>query len=174
MSRRHPELSATPQNPKLTQMERELEQIKERLRTTESDLAAERSARVSGGHTVQPVPGQMSGELALILQKELNDKKNELQRLKDEFKKNKITLNKELHEMNEKNVKLEKNIKDLQERLGKQSHVGWIKDDVDLEKDNLIKLKKENEVLSETVIIIWFSKKSQLKKNGLYFILKNY
>lgn len=144
MTRRHSDVNAM-QNYKLTsEIEKELERIKDRLRTTENELQLERTARL-GMHVVQQTPVVDSKQVE-------QDKNNEIKRLKDEFKRNKMTLNNEIHELTEKNGKLEKSVKDLEERLGKQSHVGWIKDDIDLEKDNVLKLKKENEILNETVI----------------------
>lgn len=148
MARRHPELNATPANPKITEMEKELAVIKERLRTTENELLTERNARLGSAHTTtQPT----SVELTLLLQKQIEEKSNEVKKIKEEMKRSKMTLNNEIHELSEKNGKLEKSIKELQERLGKESHVGWIKDDIDLEKDTVIKLKNENDILNQTV-----------------------
>ena len=146
MTRRHPELNASVPNPKLTEMEKELDRIKERLKNTENELASERSMR--GGVGAQQAS---SSELAGLLNKQLEEKNSEIKRIKEELKQNKIATGKEIHELTEKNVKMEKSVRDLEERLGKQSHVGWMKDDVEMEKDMAIKLTKENEELKKTV-----------------------
>jgi gas vesicle protein len=149
MARRHPELNATPANPKITEMDKELAVIKERLRTTENELLTERNARLGSAHSATTQP--TSVELTLLLQKQIEEKSNEVKKIKEEMKRSKMTLNNEIHELSEKNNKLEKSLKELQERLGKESHVGWIKDDIDLEKDTVIKLKNENDILNQTV-----------------------
>lgn len=130
-------------------MDKELAVIKERLRTTENELLNERNARLGSANSAATQPTGV--ELTLLLQKQIEEKSNEVKKIKEEMKRSKMTLNNEIHELSEKNNKLEKSLKELQERLGKESHVGWIKDDIDLEKDTVIKLKNENDILNQTV-----------------------
>lgn len=160
ITRRHPEFSgklpaAAATDPKITDMEKELDRIKERLYKTEAELAAEKNMRS------QPLPQQpqhQPSELAALLSQQLEEKNKEIKRIGEELKKSKAAMNNEMHELTEKNVKLEKSVRELEERLGKQSHVGWIKDDVEVEKDSVIKLTKENDELKKKVHI-------RMKKN---------
>lgn len=152
MTRRHPEFTSMPTNPKLTEMEKELERIKDRLRNTENELAAERNNRSGGVQTTHTTNlTAASSDLAALLSKQIEEKNAEIRRIGEELKKNKNTFGKEVHELNEKNAKLEKNVREMEEKLGKQSHVGWMKDDIDMEKDTVIKMSKENEELKKTV-----------------------
>ena len=123
------------------EMERELEKIKERLIKTENDLAAERNARLA--MSVSPIssaPRDSNPQIEV-----------ELKRYKDEIKRMRETFKKELESLNAKNVSSEQMIKDLKERLGGKSNVGWIKDDIDVEKDTVIKQKQEIERLNHLV-----------------------
>jgi hypothetical protein len=152
MARRHPEITNFTVQKQNNEIEKELERIRERLRLTENDLMMERNSRLaaSSQHSVS--------NDSMILLKQMEDQKNsEIKRQKDEVKKVKDNLKKEIKELNEKNSTFEKTIKDLQERLGKQSHVGWMKDDIDLEKDTALKQKQEIERLNQLVFKTFFS-----------------
>ena len=151
MNRRHDDMQA-PGNQKLTsEIEKELERIKERLRITESDLMFERNSRLNSNSTQQIAPAN-NIETTNALLKQMEEMKNaELKRQKDELRSNRENSKKIVHELNEKIQKFETTIKDLQERLGKQSHVGWMKDDIELEKDTVLKQIQEIEKLQHTV-----------------------
>lgn len=156
INRRHASESNQGSNIKqATEFEKDLERIKERLRITESELVLERSARLglmSSNTNTNNNNKDKSNDDSTVLLKKMEELKNiEIKRQKEEFKKTREMLKKEINELNDKNVKFEASIKDLQDKLGKESHVGWIKDDVDLEKDQVIKLKKEIESLNEIV-----------------------
>ena len=69
------------------------------------------------------------------------------------MKKTKENFKKELTELNDKNRNCEKLIKDLQERLGGRSNVGWIKDDIDIQKDTVLNQKQEIEKLNLLVSV---------------------
>ena len=146
MTRRHPEITNFTVQKQNNEIEKELERIRERLRITENDLMMERNSRLaaSSQHSI-------SNDSMILLKQMEDQKNNEIKRQKDELKKVKENLKKEINELNEKNTNFEKTIKDLQERLGKQSHVGWIKDDIDLEKDTALKQKQEIERLTQLV-----------------------
>jgi hypothetical protein len=130
-----------------TDLEKEFEKIKERLRITENDLMFERNARLA--LNMQPITNNMQQSNNNDLMKQLEEIKNtEIKRHKEEMKKTKENFKKELTELNDKNRNCEKLIKDLQERLGGKSNVGWIKDDIDIQKDTVLNQKQEIEKLN--------------------------
>jgi DNA repair exonuclease SbcCD ATPase subunit len=148
MERRHADVNVASQQIQTVELEKELERIKERLRITESDLMIERNARLGGGssvanhyHSTSPPTHANSSD---------SGKNREIRRLREELERNREAI-KQIDELNAKNHKFESTIKDLQERLGKQSNVGWMKDDIDLEKDTVLNQLKEIEKLKETV-----------------------
>ena len=132
------------------EVEKELEKIKERLRNTENDLMFERNARLALNMT--PLTSTNNTNDSNLMLKQLEDAKNaEIKRTKDELKKTKENFKKELSESNEKYINCENLIKGLQERLGNKSNIGWIKDDIDIEKDTVLKQKQEIERLTTLV-----------------------
>lgn len=135
-----------------TDLEKEFEKIKERLRITENDLMFERNARLA--LNMQPITNNMQQSNNSDLMKQLEEIKNtEIKRHKEEMKKTKENFKKELTELNDKNRNCEKLIKDLQERLGGKSNVGWIKDDIDIQKDTVLNQKQEIEKLNLLVSV---------------------
>ncbi len=154
ITRRHSDVNPVgfKQQQQSNELERELEKIKERLRATENDLVYERNARLASN--IAPVANASTQNDSILKQME-EMKNNETRRYKEELKKARESFKKELHEMNEKNANCEKLIKDLQERLGTKSHVGWIKDDIDVEKDTVLKQKQELERLNSLVSYFW-------------------
>ncbi len=135
-----------------TDLEKEFEKIKERLRITENDLMFERNARLA--LNMQPITNNMQQSNNSDLMKQLEEIKNtEIKRHKEEMKKTKENFKKELTELNDKNRNCEKLIKDLQERLGGRSNVGWIKDDIDIQKDTVLNQKQEIEKLNLLVSV---------------------
>lgn len=144
MGRRHADMSQ-PQKA-TTEIEKELERIKERLRMTENDLMMERNSRLN----ITNVHAQSQDSSALLKQME-ELKNSEIKRQKEDLKKTKESFRKEIQELNKKNASFEQTIKELREKLGQKSNVGWIKDDIDLEKDSAIKLKQDLEKLNQTV-----------------------
>jgi hypothetical protein len=135
-----------------TDLEKEFEKIKERLRITENDLMFERNARLA--LNMQPITNNMQQSNNSDLMKQLEEIKNtEIKRHKEEMKKTKENFKKELTELNDKNRNCEKLIKDLQEKLGGRSNVGWIKDDIDIQKDTVLNQKQEIEKLNLLVSV---------------------
>lgn len=149
MTRRHPENDIVI-NKQNSEIEKELERIKERLKNTETDLAQERSARLTAmSNVIMPSKGSSGSESPAELIKQMDQIKNsELKKQRDEFKKASDGFKGELKELRDKNAAFEREIKELQERLGKKSNVGWMKDDIDVEKDAVIKQKQEIERLN--------------------------
>ena len=153
MTRRHADVSTATSQKQTLELERELERIKERLKITESDLQIERNARLGfvgshSSHISQNVAlgGGNSSDL-----RQMEEAKNaEIRRLRDELERNRDA-NRQINELEKQNYKFETMIKDLQERLGNRSNAGWIKDDIDLEKDTVLNQLKEIEKLKETV-----------------------
>jgi hypothetical protein len=153
MERRHADVNVASTHRQTVELEKELERIKERLRITESDLMIERNARLSGVNVVANNYHSSSPPTHANSPDPGNEAKNrEIRRLRDELERSRETL-KKIDELTEKNYKFEMTIKDLQERLGKQSNVGWIKDDIDLEKDTVLNQLKEIEKLKDMVIL---------------------
>ena len=144
MTRRHADISQ-PQKA-TTEIEKELERIKERLRMTENDLMMERNSRIN----LSNVQSQNPESSAFIKQME-EFKNNEIKRQKEDLKKTKESFRKEIYELNQKNAQFEQTIKDLKEKLAQKTNVGWMKDDIDLEKDTAIKLKQDLDKLNATV-----------------------
>jgi len=135
-----------------TEIEKELDRIKDRLRVTENELAQEKSARLAGmSNAILPAKTReksASHDTAELIKQMDSIKNAELKRQKEEFKKVNEGFKTELKEMNAKNAEFEREIKDLQEKLGKKSNVGWIKDDIDVQKDSALKQKLEIERLN--------------------------
>jgi chromosome segregation ATPase len=115
----------------------ELEIIKERLLKAEHELYDERS----------------NNNLASKNKKERHSSIDEQRKLQEELTKTKDTFMRKIHDLKAKNENLEKELEKLRERVGKESHVGWIKDDIDIEKDTVIKQQKEIERLQQLIII---------------------
>ena len=113
---------------------------------TENDLMMERNSRLN----ITNVHAQSQDSSTLLKQME-ELKNSEIKRQKEDLKKTKESFRKEIQELNKKNASFEQTIKELREKLGQKSNVGWIKDDIDLEKDSAIKLKQDLEKLNQTV-----------------------
>jgi hypothetical protein len=156
MTRRHPEVSQYSGQKQTNEIEKELERIKERLRLTENDLIMERNSRLASASSTSQQHQSISNESMLLIKQMEEQKNSEIRRQKDELKRVKENFRKEIHDLNEKNNTFEKTVKDLQERLGKQSHVGWIKDDIDVEKDTALKQKQEIDRLTQLVIFAFY------------------
>jgi len=154
MARRHSEMQAMGMQKVPSEIEKELERIKERLRITESDLIFERNSRLSSNSN-NALLNNNNSETSLLLKQMEEMKNTELKRQKDELKQYKENSKKTIQDLNEKTFKLEQQVKELQEKLGKTSHVGWMKDDIELEKDTVLNQLKEIEKLKETVTKIW-------------------
>ena len=178
MTRRHPDVDHSAISKQALEFERELERIKERLRITESELMMERNLRLGG---VQK-SGSNIDDVNLLLKKIEDLKNNEMRQQKEENDKTCRSLKKKISDLEDKNLNFEREIKNLQEKLGKKSSIGWMKDDVDLEKDTVLKMKKEEERLKEMVrFFIYLSLPTnylshiflikKLKKNLIKFIL---
>lgn len=153
MARRHPDVDHSAISKQTLEFEKELERIKERLRITESELMMERNLRLGG---VQK-SGSSIDDVNLLLKKIEDLKNNEMRQQKEEYDKTCRSLKKKISDLEDKNLKFESEIKHLQEKLGKKSSIGWMKDDVDLEKDTVLKMKKEEERLKEMVRIFGIS-----------------
>ena len=153
MTRRHPDVNPTiKQN---NEIEKELEKIKERLRLTENELMTERNSRL--GFSLSQAIRPVSGDDSVQLLKQLEEAKNiEIKKQKEEMKRNRDSFKRELKELTDKNSGFEKTIKELEERLGKQSHVGWMKDDIDIQKDMVINQKQEIDKLNHLVNYFFF------------------
>ena len=151
MTRRHSEMQSLGMQKVPSEIEKELERIKERLRITESDLIFERNSRLSSNSNNAISNNNNNSETSLLLKQMEEMKNNELKRQKDELKQYKDNSKKTIQDLNDKTFKLEQMVKELQEKLGKTSHVGWIKDDIELEKDTVLNQLKEIEKLKETV-----------------------
>ena len=166
MARRHSEMQAIGMQRVPSEIEKELERIKERLRITESDLIFERNSRLTTNNNQQQSAfnSNNNSEASLLLKQMEEMKNNELKRQKDELKQYKENSKKTIQDLQDKTFKLEQTVKELQEKLGKTSHVGWIKDDIELEKDTVLNQLKEIEKLKETV-------KNRLNFLKLSFIL---
>ncbi|RMZ97391.1 zinc finger DZIP1L-like isoform X1 [Brachionus plicatilis] len=147
MTRRHPDVDHSSVSKQALEFEKELERIKERLRITESELIMERNLRLSG--TQKNVSN--TDEVNVLLKKIEDLKNNEIRQQKDEYDKNCKSLKKKISDLEDKNSKFGEEIKNLQEKLGKKSSIGWMKDDVDLEKDSVLKMKKEVDRLKELI-----------------------
>ena len=158
MARRHSEMQAIGMQRVPSEIEKELERIKERLRITESDLIFERNSRLTTNNNQQQsaLNSNNNSEASLLLKQMEEMKNNELKRQKDELKQYKENSKKTIQDLQDKTFKLEQTVKELQEKLGKTSHVGWIKDDIELEKDTVLNQLKEIEKLKETVSGIVF------------------
>jgi hypothetical protein len=143
MTRRHPEISQFGAQRVNPEIEKELERIKERLRVTENELALEKNLRMGVNSNTQ--------NESLLLKQVEELKNNEIKRQKDELKKTKESMKKQISELNEKNASLEKTIKEMQERVGSKSNVGWIKDDIDIQKDTALKQREEIEKLNQII-----------------------
>ena len=143
MTRRHPEISQFGAQRVNPEIEKELERIKERLRATENELALEKNLRMG-------VNSNNQNESLLLKQVE-EFKNNEIKRQKEEMRKTKESMRKQINELNEKNMSLENKIKEMQERVGSKSNVGWIKDDIDIQKDTALKQKEEIDKLNQMI-----------------------
>ncbi len=176
MTRRHPENDLVI-NKNSAQIEKELERIKERLKNTENDLVQERTARLAGiSNLIMPNKGASESPAELI--KQMDQIKNaELRKQKDEFKRASDGFKAELKELTDRNAAFEKEIRDLQDKMGKKSNVGWMRDDIDVEKDAAIKQRQEIEKLNllledyekqvEDLKSKWKGRESSMKKKHL-------
>ena len=82
-----------------------------------------------------------------------------------------------MKELTDRNAAFEKEIRDLQDKMGKKSNVGWMRDDIDVEKDAAIKQRQEIEKLNllledyekqvEDLKSKWKSRESSMKKKHL-------
>jgi len=134
-------------------IEKELDRIKERLRVTETELAQEKSARLAGmSNAILPAKTttdkSASHDTAELIKQMDSIKNAELRKQREEFKKINENFERELKEMNGRNAEFEREIRDLQEKLGKKSNVGWMKDDIDVQKDSALKQRQEIERLN--------------------------
>lgn len=152
MTRRHPDVDHSSISKQTLEFEKELERIKERLRMTESELMMERNSRLGGGQK----NSTNIDDVNLLLKKIEDLKNNEIKQQKEEYDKTCKSLKKKISDLEDKNSNFEKEIKHLQEKLGKKSSIGWMKDDVDLEKDTVLKMKKEIDRLKELVSKVIF------------------
>ncbi|CAF0924834.1 unnamed protein product [Brachionus calyciflorus] len=150
MTRRHADVDHSSMSKQAFEFEKELERIKERLRITESELIMERTSRLNLNNQ-KSNNSNNNEDLNLVIKKIEELKNNELEKQKEEFDKMRRNLRKEISELNDTNSKFEMEIKHLQESLSKKSSIGWIKDDVDLEKDNVLNMKKEIHRLNEII-----------------------
>ena len=138
MTRRHPDVNPAPAVKQNTEIEKELEKIKDRLRVTENELAMERNARLSFGLSQANNNRAINEETSSAQMKQLEDAKNaEIRKLKEELRKMKESFKKDM--------------KGIEERVGKQSNVGWMKDDIDIQKDMVLNQKQEIEKLNMLV-----------------------
>jgi hypothetical protein len=157
MIRRHSGMTSNNQNNNQTaELEKELERIKERLRLAENDLMFERNARLNGLNlNLQPQfyqnqsqqPKQRRSPSPESSSSTLKRQKEELDYLREQLRKS--------DDIKQKYYALEEKCKYLEERLEskqqQKSNIGWIKDDIDLEKDTVLNQLKEIEKLKETV-----------------------
>ena len=130
-----------------------MDRIKERLRVTETELAQEKSARLAGmSNAILPAKTttdkSASHDTAELIKQMDSIKNAELRKQREEFKKINENFERELKEMNGRNAEFEREIRDLQEKLGKKSNVGWMKDDIDVQKDSALKQRQEIERLN--------------------------
>jgi len=140
ISRRH---SQMPQH-QISEYEKEIDKLKEKLQHTESELLVQKSSRTSQITT--------ANQEDVFLSK-MEDWKNEQnRRQKEEIGSISDKFLKEMKELNNKNGHLEKIVEDLQAKLGKPSNVNWIKDDVDLTKDMFLQQQSEFEKLRKEFI----------------------
>lgn len=185
MNRRHSDITTVVNQKQTVELEKELDRLKERLKITESDLMIERNARLgfaaattsSTGFPVNISTHNSVAASANLAYRQLEETKNrEIIQLRAELDRTRDA-GRQIADLSEKNQKLETMIKELQERLGKPSNVGWIKDDIDLEKDTVLNQLKEIEKYKETIKSYqkqikhyeesktnWKSKESALKK----------
>ena len=139
-----------------SEIEKELERVKERLRLTENELLAERSARIAAissnnQTTTTTTTNNNNNHATSGGADEMKQSAVELTRQKDELKRAKEVFKQEIYELNKKNQTFERTIRDLEDKLGKQSHVGWLKDDIDIEKDTVLKQRQDIQRLTEIV-----------------------
>ena len=147
VTRRHSDVEQSSNNKQNNGIEKELLQIKERLKNTENDLVQERTARLSSMSNLI-MPTKTSTNESSHQNDELLKQMESIKRQKDDFKKTNDRFKSELRELTNKNNEFEREIKDLQEKLSKKSNVGWMKDDIELQKDSALKQKQEIERLN--------------------------
>jgi hypothetical protein len=124
-----------------SEIEKDLDAIKERLKQAENELTIERMAKMN--KTNQSQNNNLN---------QLEEMKNkEIVYLKEEFKRTNDNLKKEIDDLTMKNANLERLLNSLQANFANQSHVGWMKDDIELEKDMALKQKQEIERLNSQV-----------------------
>lgn len=130
----------------ISQMSREIEELKERLKKSERELANEtrmsqlNQQLVDNSHNKSGDNEKLKAQIDNWKQEVNRQHNDELKRMKDSFSRT-------IHDLKEKNNTFESIIKGLQEKMGKQSHVGELKDDVELKKDSFIEQAKELDLL---------------------------
>ena len=155
VTRRHSDMATGQTKAASNEIEKELERIKDRLKTTENDLAMERTARLNA---LSIMPRSSEVDSSPLLRQMEEAKNAELKRQRDEFKRSSDSLKAEFAELCKKNDEFEREIRDLQEKLGKKSNVGWMKDDIDIQKDAALKQRQEIEKLNILVCLFAFIK----------------
>jgi molecular chaperone GrpE (heat shock protein) len=128
----------------ISEYEKEIEKLKDKLQHTESELLVQKSSRTS------QITATNQEDVLLSKMEEWKNEQN--RRQKEEIGSINDKFLKEIKELNNKNGYLEKIVEDLQAKLGKPSNVNWIKDDVDLTKDMFLQQQAEFEKLRKEFI----------------------
>ncbi|ELT92809.1 hypothetical protein CAPTEDRAFT_214413 [Capitella teleta] len=147
LSQSTPVINVAPaQNTANEALERQLQEIRERLQSTETQLTEERNARNNLERKEQAEQSKRNSDLQHAMEQwkaeQLNKNQDEMDRVRDMFMK-------ELKEMNEKLSASEQRFFDSQKQNKKQSNLGIITDDVEHEKEQLAKQREEVAELRE-------------------------
>jgi hypothetical protein len=125
-----------------TDIEKELDKIKEKLHQTEIELHQERNARLSNAKD------DMLLKKMEQWKNEQNIKHtNDINTIKDKFMK-------EIDELQMKNSNAERALYDMQSRQMKTTNVGWLKDENEIDKNEFMRQKNELDMLKAKVFLL--------------------
>lgn len=126
MSRRHAQMPfINPQSTKPSnEFENEFEKIKEKLRQTENELQHERNARLNSNLSDINKDDGVFKRIEEWKEKQNKLHQQDIKSMEDKFLK-------EIEELKTKNLYAERALIEFEKKLGKQSHVGKLEDDVD-------------------------------------------
>jgi hypothetical protein len=127
-----------------TDIDKELEKIKEKLHQTEIELHQERNARLNNAKED-------------MLHKKMEDWKHEqMRKHANEMDTTREKFLKEIEELQAKNSTAERALYDMQLRLSaKTSNVGWMKDDTEVDKNEFLRQKNELDMLKAKVSFVF-------------------
>ena len=115
VARRHSDIQSMSLQRMPSEIEKELERIKERLRITENDLMLERNSRLNSNSAqnvaVAAASNANNSDTSKLLKQMEEMKNKELKRQKEELKQNRENSKKVIQELNDKLLKFELTIK---------------------------------------------------------------